>query len=228
MPPLPTLQPSAIPHPNVTDVTGVVLAGGQGLRLGGADKGLQLLHGEPLARIVLRRLARQTGRVAINANRNLERYRALLPEVCPEVWPDDGFDPLAPVHAGPLAGLLTALRRSPTPWVQLVACDTPFFPADLVARLRGALADGPDDAGLAIPATRDAHGAWRHHPTMAQVHTGLHDALAAYLAGGERKVMRWVETLPHAVVAFDDAQAFANLNTRADLDAAAATAHRPD
>src|SRR5215213_247088 len=108
------------------DVTGVILAGGRGSRMGGADKGLQNFRGMPMAMFTLMRLAPQVGQVMINANRNLSAYESFGVPVWPDVIPD---------YAGPLAGFLTGLEQCETSWLVTVPCDTPLFPTDLVERL---------------------------------------------------------------------------------------------
>src|SRR3954468_12443603 len=112
------------------EVTGVILAGGRGSRMGGADKGLQNFRGMPMGMFTLLRLAPQVGELMINANRNLAAYESFgVP-----VWPDSLAD-----YAGPLAGFLTALEHCETEYLVTVPCDTPLFPQDLVQRLAQAL-----------------------------------------------------------------------------------------
>eukprot|EP01136_Pigoraptor_vietnamica_P006063 Opistho-1_new@38552 len=124
------------------DITGLVLAGGRGSRMGGVDKGLQKHHGVPLALHAMLRLAPQVGEIMINANRNLAAYESMgVP-----VWPDS-----LPDYAGPLAGVLTGLEHCETPYLVTVPCDSPLFPEDLVARLAQALV--AEDAEIAIPCT---------------------------------------------------------------------------
>ncbi len=107
------------------DITGLILCGGRGSRMGGADKGLQTFNGLPLAMNALMRLGTQVGHVMINANRNLAAYESMgVP-----VWPDPMGD-----YPGPLAGWLAGLERCETPYMVTVPCDTPNFPADLVER----------------------------------------------------------------------------------------------
>src|SRR5947199_3145619 len=129
------------------DITGLILAGGRGSRMGGVDKGLQNHRGVPLALHALMRLAPQVGELMINANRNLAAYESFgVP-----VWPDSLAD-----YAGPLAGFLTGLEHCETPYMVTVPCDTPLFPQDLVARLAEALER--EDAEIAIAAARDEDG----------------------------------------------------------------------
>ncbi len=187
------------------NVTGIVLAGGQGRRMGGVDKGLALLDGRPLVTHVLERLAPQVADVLINANQNLERYAALgAPVVSDAVG---GF-------AGPLAGLHAGLARATREYVVTVPCDSPFLPADLVARLAAALA--ARHAELAVARTFD-----QPHPVFALVRRDVLPHLAAFLAAGGRKIDAWYATLRVTEVAFDDeAAAFRNINTADELAAA--------
>lgn len=194
--------------PDRTHITGVLLAGGRGTRMGGADKGWVLHGGEPLVHAVLRRFAPQVGTVLISANRSVERYRALADVVTDA----DGPCPLEP-YPGPLAGLLAAMQRAATDYVALAPCDAPDLPTDLVARLASAIGD----AAAACPV---ADG--RPQPVFALVRRSAASALAAYLRDGGRAVQRWFATLPAIEVAFDDAHAFRNVNTPQDAAAPAA------
>ena len=196
---------SAAPAPDA--ITGLILAGGRGQRLGGADKGLQPWRGRPLVDHALARLAPQVREVMISANRNAALYATRAARVLPDASDD---------FSGPLAGILAGLRAAATPWLAVVPCDSPLLPADLVARL----ARGLGDAHGAV-AQRD-HGAagLRLEPVCCLLSTALADGLARYLAEGGRKVEGWVAR--HATpVLFDrpeDAAAFANVNTPADLE----------
>jgi molybdopterin-guanine dinucleotide biosynthesis protein A len=189
------------------DITGVVLAGGQGRRMGGVDKGLVELDGRPLVAHVIERLAPQVGALFINANQNLERYERFgAPVVADDVG---GF-------AGPLAGLHAAMSRAVTDYVVTVPCDSPFLPIDLVARLVAGLAE--NSAQLAVAKTQN-----QPHPVFALVRRDVREHLARYLADGGRKIDAWYATLAAVEVAFDDeADAFRNINTREELDAAGA------
>ena len=184
------------------DITGLVLAGGQGSRLGGVDKGLQPYRGQPLALSALQRLAPQVGQVMLSANRNLDDYaRWGVP-----VWPDPAD--LAG-YQGPLAGFLAGLQHITTPYLATVPCDCPHFPTDLVARLADAM---HDDIDLVL--ARTAVGP---EPTFCLMRRGLADDLRRYLESGERKVGRWMAQLRRAEVTFDDPAAFFNINTPDDL-----------
>ncbi len=181
-------------------ITGIVLAGGQGRRMGGVDKGLQLLNGRPMIAHVIERLAPQVEDIVINANQNREAYAAFGHPVVPDAI--EGY-------AGPLAGLHAGLQAATQPLVVTAPCDSPFLPADLVARLASALGDND----LAVAKT----GA-QAHPVFALVRRTLLAHLAAYLAGGGRKIDAWYASLNVVEVAFDDeADAFSNINTREEL-----------
>lgn len=187
-------------------ITGVLLAGGQGSRMGGVDKGLVELAGRPMAAHALERLAPQVDELLINANQNLDTWAAFgYP-----VFGDDvgGF-------AGPLAGLHAALVRARHPLVATAPCDSPFLPADLVARLAAALhAAGAD---LAVAKTFD-----QAHPVFCLCRRELAGHLGDFLAAGGRKIDRWYGSLKVVEVAFDDQEAaFRNINTRAELADAA-------
>jgi molybdenum cofactor guanylyltransferase len=187
------------------DITGLVLAGGRGSRMGGVDKGLQSHRGLPLALHALLRLQTQVGRMMINANRNLDTYAAMgVP-----VWPD----PL-PNHPGPLAGLLAGLEHCETPYLACVPCDTPDFPADLVRRLAEALA--AERADIAMACTLEA-GVRQRQPVFCLLRASLLESLVAYLHAGQRKIDGWTAGHHCAEVVFGDASAFFNANTAAEL-----------
>jgi molybdopterin-guanine dinucleotide biosynthesis protein A len=184
-------------------VSGIVLAGGQGRRMGGVDKGLQALRGKPMVAWVLERLAPQVGEVVINANKNPEAYAAFGHRVVPDAI--GGF-------AGPLAGLHAGLAAVTHDLAVTVPCDSPFLPADLVARLRAAL--GAHD--LAVAKTGD-----QAHPVFSLVRRAVHRHLGEFLAGGGRKIDAWYASLKVIEVPFDDeAEAFRNINTREELNGA--------
>lgn len=187
------------------DITGIVLAGGRGSRMGGVDKGLQTHLGVPLALHALLRLQPQVGQVMINANRNLGAYEAMgVP-----VWPDVQTD-----FPGPLAGMLVGLERCETPYLVTVPCDTPNFPLDLVERLAAALV--AEGAELAMAATRE-DGEVTRQPVFCLLKAELLDSLVRYLHSGERKIDRWSARHRVATVVFEDAAAFDNANTREEL-----------
>ncbi len=186
----------------MTGVSGIVLAGGQGRRMGGVDKGLQALRGRPMIAAVLERLAPQVDEVLINANQNLEAYarfgyRVVTDEV-------GGF-------AGPLAGLASGMKLASRALVVTVPCDSPFLPTDLVARLHAEL--DAKRADLAVAKT----GA-QAHPVFALARRRLLANLESFLAAGGRKIDAWYAPLDVVEVPFDDQpDAFSNINTRDEL-----------
>jgi molybdopterin-guanine dinucleotide biosynthesis protein A len=192
------------------DVTGVILAGGRGSRMGGADKGLQNFRGMPMAMYTLMRLAPQVGEIMINANRNLAAYESFgVP-----VWPDGITD-----YAGPLAGFLTGLEQCETEYLVTVPCDTPLFPQDLVARLAEAMER--DGADIAMAAAREEDGQIRSQPVFSLMKRELMESLVAFTHGGGRKIDAWTATHKTVLVPFDragdDPSAFFNANTLAEL-----------
>ena len=171
-----------------SEVTGVILAGGRGSRMGGVDKGLQNFKGMPLALATLMRLQPQVGQMMINANRNLSAYESFGVPVWPDVLPD---------YAGPLAGFLTALEHCESSWLVMVPCDTPLFPTDLVARL--AAAADAQDADIAMAAAREEDGELRAQPVFSLLRVGLLESLVVFTNEGGRKIDVW--TAPHKTVA---------------------------
>lgn len=186
-------------------ITGLILAGGRGSRMGGVDKGLQNHRGLPLALHAMLRLQPQVGHLMINANRNLGAYDSMgVP-----VWPDAIAD-----YPGPLAGFLAGLEHCETPYLVTVPCDTPNFPADLVARLAAALV--AEDAELAIAATLE-DGQLQPQPVFCLMATALIESLVIFTQGGQRRIDRWTGSHRCATVVFDDTAAFANANTPDEL-----------
>ena len=183
-------------------VTGVILAGGQGSRMGGVDKGLQIFRGKPMVAHAIERLAPQVDELLVNANRNPEAYarfghRVIADEI-------EGF-------AGPLAGFERGLAHAAGELVVTAPCDSPFLPADLVARLASALER--EGADLAVAKTGD-----QAHPVFSLMRRDVHASLAGFLASGQRKIDKWYAALNVVEVPFDDeADAFLNINTREEL-----------
>jgi molybdenum cofactor guanylyltransferase len=192
------------------DVTGVILAGGRGSRMGGVDKGLQGFRGMPLALYTLLRLQPQVGEAMVNANRNLSAYESFgVP-----VWPDGLAD-----YAGPLAGFLTGLEQCETEFMVTVPCDTPLFPTDLVERLAEAMER--EGAEIAMAAAREEDGQVRTQPVFSLLRRDLMESLVRFTQGGGRKIDAWTAQHKTVVVTFDqagdDPAAFFNANTLAEL-----------
>jgi len=186
----------------MTEVTGLVLAGGQGSRMGGVDKGLTPLRGRPLVAHVIERLAPQVDEILVNANRNPDAYAGFGHRVIADEIPG---------YAGPLAGFERGLAHARGDLVATVPCDSPFLPPDLVARLRVALEAA--GAELAVAKTGD-----QPHPVFCLMRRTVHPSLRDFLSSGQRKIDKWYAALRVVEVAFDDeAQAFANINTRGEL-----------
>ncbi len=184
----------------MTSFTGVILAGGQGSRMGGQDKGLLELQGKPLYQHVLQRLQPQVNIVLISANRNIDRYQTSGCQVITDSMAD---------YPGPLAGMLSGLQHSQTEWVAFCACDSPFLPEDFVARLWQQRGHAP--AVWVKSSSRD-------HPTLALVSRSLKGDLEKWLLRGERRLMQFMrEHGGHAVPFADDESAFHNINTPGDL-----------
>jgi molybdopterin-guanine dinucleotide biosynthesis protein A len=198
------------------DITGLILAGGRGSRMGGVDKGLQTFNGMPLALHTLTRLQMGggVGHVMINANRNLAAYESFGASV----WPDGLAD-----YAGPLAGFLTGLERCETPYLATVPCDTPLLPLDLVPRLAQALqAQDADIAMAAAPEiAKDGSTQVRTQPVFCLLRVELLEDLMQFTQGGGRKIDAWTALHKTVVVPFDlpgdSPQAFFNANTLAEL-----------
>lgn len=186
-------------------ITGLIVCGGRGSRMGGVDKGLQNFNDMPLALHALLRLSPQVGPVLINANRNLAAYESFGAPV----WPDPMAD-----FQGPLAGWLAGIERCETPYLVVVPCDSPHFPTDLVPRLAGALVR--EDADIAMAATLE-EGRVQAQPVFCLLKASLLESLLQYLNAGERKIDRWTALHRCATVVFEDAHAFANANTLEEL-----------
>lgn len=190
---------SAVPEDMIT---GVILAGGLGTRMGGVDKGLQLYDGKALVWHVATRLAPQVDQLLINANRSEAEYATFgYPIVADQIT---GF-------AGPLAGLHVALGAAQTPLVLTAPCDSPKLPLDLADRLLSALQNA--SANLAI-----AKAGGRLHPVFCLCRRSLLTQLEAYLEGGGRKVATWCADMGAVEVDFSEqSEAFGNFNTLDDL-----------
>jgi molybdopterin-guanine dinucleotide biosynthesis protein A len=185
-----------------TSVTGLILAGGKGSRMGGVDKGLQNFRSKRLIDHVYERLAPQVGGVIINANQNHDAYRTFGVRVVSDAI--GGF-------AGPLAGLHAGLSVSKRPFLASVPCDSPFLPADLVDRLFARI--DASGAELAVAKTGE-----QPHPVFSLVRRGVLDHLTEFLKGGGRKIDAWYATLNVVEVPFDDeAEGFSNINTLEEL-----------
>ena len=182
------------------NITAVILAGGQGSRLSGLDKGLIELNKIPLIQHLSQRLQPQVPEIVISANRNIETYEKLGFAV----YTDDIND-----FAGPLAGILKALQQCQSEWLLVVPADSPFIPHDLALRLSQNIQDNK----IAIP-----HDGKYLQPTFALIHKSLAASLEAFLQQGERKARVWMQQQAHTIVDFSDQEhAFININTEDEL-----------
>ena len=190
-------------------ITGLILAGGKGTRMGQVDKGLQNFRSAPMALHVMMRLSPQVGEIIINANQNLAVYESFGTQV----WPDqiEGF-------AGPLAGLQTGLQHCETPYMVTAPCDSPMLPVDLVSRLSSALI--VQDADLAVAYTQESEDGIprkQTHPVFSLMKSSLLPSLNEFLSHGGRKVDAWFKELRVTEVLFEDNASFRNINTLDDL-----------
>lgn len=189
--------------PDTNRITGLILAGGRGSRMGNVDKGLQTFRGAPMVLHVIMRLKPQTGSLIINANRNIGPYEGFgLP-----VWPDQltGFE-------GPMAGFQTGLAHCETDYMVTAPCDSPFLPEDLVERL----ADAIGEADIAVAVTDDGDRR-QPHPVFCLMKASLLPHLTLFLQEGGRKIGAWYKSLDFVEVLFPDETAFRNINTVEEL-----------
>lgn len=187
-------------------LSAVILAGGQGSRMGGVDKGWLALAGKPLVAHVLERIRPQAAEVLISANRRLDDYQALGCTVLPDALAD---------YPGPLAGIQQALRRASHDLLLCVPCDAPWLPLDLADRLHAALVESQSQADIAV-----ASAAGSPQPVVFLCRRSVSASLDAYLQQGGRRVGAWQSGINRVLVEFDDAGVFRNLNTPEELASA--------
>lgn len=186
---------------SASEISGLILCGGEGRRMGGVDKGLLNFHGRPLVDIAIARLSSQVSHIIISANRNIQQYEQ---RHC-VVLKDSGFQDDGPNYEGPLAGILAGLRNCTTEWLATTPCDCPQFPLDLVQK-------------LAHTSTAAGVSSYVHdHPTFALLHKADLPKLEHYLQHGKRKLGSWLEEINACSVVFDCEDAFRNLNSPEDL-----------
>jgi len=184
------------------EITAVILAGGQGQRMDGQDKGLLSLWGQPLIARALNVFDGQVGEIVISANRNLDQYREFGRPV---------YEDILGQRWGPLAGMVTAMRHAKTPYVLIAPCDCPCLPTDLVERMVDALNSA--NAELCV-----AHDGERLQNTVALLPCELADNLETYLNSGQRKAETWLRQKNMTTADFSEqANAFHNVNTPEQL-----------
>ena len=193
-------------------ITGLILAGGRAQRMGGIDKGLIPFHQKPLIEFTMTRLKPQVGTILINANRNVTKYAAYGYPVIMDETPD---------FSGPLAGFSAGLKACKTPYLLTAPCDSPLLPEDLGARLATELEQG--DYQLVYASSKETDGKVWSQPVFCLMRANLQDSLEAFLKKGDLKIDRWFKELKSSTVIFDEANAFANVNTPEELKALEAT-----
>ena len=190
----------------MTEITGIILCGGRGSRLGGADKPLLDWQGHTLVARLAERLRPQVSILLISANRNIDAYRQLAPVVADEL----------PPHQGPLAGIAAALRRCATPLALVCPGDAPLIPLDLAERLGSALNAHRAESN---PLAAVAHDGARRHPLHCLLRTEALDSLDRHLANGHRSAHGWLDSVGAVDVQFKGQQAaFRNFNSRQDFE----------
>lgn len=176
-----------VPESSVAEsVTGVVLAGGEGRRVGGADKGLLELDGRTLAEQVAANLRGHCARVLVSANRNADRYRLFADAVVAD---------LRTGLQGPLAGLEAAMTVATTPMLLVTPCDMPHVPAALYRDLLAALTGKP---GAALVVADDGE---RVQPLVCALRRSALPELSCFLDAGGRAAYGWLDAMPHVRVA---------------------------
>lgn len=189
-----------------TDITGLVLAGGKGSRMGSIDKGLQSFLGKPLFLHAAERLKPQVASIFISANRNENQYAKAGLTVLPDT---------PPVFAGPLAGFAAGLAHCPTPYLLVVPCDSPFFPDNLASELGAALLEDNTEAAIAATGQTPSLSL---QPVFCLIKKEILPHLEAFLATGQHKIAAWYATLKTSLVSFPDESAFDNINTYQELE----------
>ena len=189
-------------------ITGLISAGGRAQRMGGIDKGLIPFHGKPLIESAISRLKPQVSTILINANRSITKYSHYGYPVLMDETPD---------FSGPLAGFSVGLKHCKTPYLLTSPCDSPLLPTDLAEKMAYQLED--DDLELVFASSKEDDGKTWSQPVFCLMKSNLQDSLNAFLSKGDLKIDRWFKELHSATVVFENAQAFANVNTPEELAA---------
>ena len=190
----------------VEKITGLILAGGRAQRMGGIDKGLIPFHHKPLIESTIQRLKPQVESILINANRNITHYASYgYPVIMDE----------APDFSGPLAGFAAGFKVCKTPYLLTAPCDSPLLPTDLGIKLATEMTRG--DFQLVYASTKETDGKVWVQPVFCLMRSDLQEPLETFLQKGDLKIDRWFKELRSSTVVFDDAQAFANVNTPEEL-----------
>lgn len=194
-----------------SEITGLILAGGRGMRMGQVNKGLQELNGKTMVAHVIEKLLPQVGTILINANQDQDRYAQYGFPVIADTIAD---------YAGPLAGLESALSICQTKYLLSTPCDSPFLPSDLASRLASAMIR--EGSQLAVPVTYEhVEGELKKQiqPVFCMLERNLHESLADFLKNGGRKISDWFDQLQVSELVFENHHEFSNINTKAELAA---------
>ena len=190
------------------NITGLILAGGRAQRMGGIDKGLIPFMGQPLIAAAISRLQHQVGSILINANRNISQYATYgYPVILDET----------PNFSGPLAGFSVGLQSCKTPYLLTSPCDSPLLPLDLGKKL--AIEMERENFQLVYASSKELDDRVWTQPVFCLMRSDLHNSLKSFLDKGDLKIDRWFKELHSSTVVFEDAMAFANVNTPEELKA---------
>jgi len=189
-------------------ITGLILAGGRAQRMGGIDKGLIPFHGKPLIESTITRMKPQVSTILINANRSITKYSHYGYPVLMDETPD---------FSGPLAGFSVGLKHCKSPYLLTSPCDSPLLPTDLAEKMAGEL-EGKN-LELVFASSKEDDGKIWSQPVFCLMRRDLKDSLDTFLSKGDLKIDRWFKELRSGTVVFENAQAFANVNTPEELAA---------
>ena len=192
---------SNAPTLNKELVTACILTGGKGTRLDGVDKGLVQISDRKLIEYCIETIHPQVSTTIISANRNLQTYRNLGLHAF-----EDSFGN----YEGPLAGFLSGLENTKTPYLVMLPTDVPFFPKDLVKRLLMPILSGSCTATV-------AKVSGRIQPTFCCIPKESRHSLIDYLSSGQRKIIDWLKRLDLMEISFEIPEEFININNETDL-----------
>ncbi len=189
------------------NITGLILAGGRAQRMGGVDKGLIMFRNKPLIESTIERLNPQVASILINANRNITKYAHYGFPVIMDETPD---------FSGPLAGFSIGLKHCQTPYLLTSPCDSPLLPEDLAEKMMTELESNNLDL---VYASSVENGKIWAQPVFCLMRNNLRESLRSFLDKGDLKIDRWFKELNSGTVIFENALAFANVNTPEELEA---------
>jgi len=172
---------------NNTKISAIILAGGRGQRMGGADKGLVQWRGATLISQVITRLAPQVADIQISCNRHIADYRALGFTVVEDTM--GGYQ-------GPLAGIQSCIEHAQHPLCLICPCDTPSIPLNLVELLAATMETHSADVAYVT-------SGGQHHYIPALINSSVSNSLDTYLAAGNRSIHRWYRELEVATVEWE-------------------------